>query len=710
MVDKSGKKRPNSKSAAKKNPRSLKSETVGSDRNGNPAETGPKEMLLHELHVHQVELELQNEELRDAQEKLELSRARYLDLYDFAPVGYITTNRSGTILQANLTAATLLGVARGLLVRTSLSSYVVDQEIFYNHKLKFSKVGDSHACQLRLLRNSGTPFWARLDTTMQPGFEADPVVLQTAISDISDQKRYEQALQESRSFLMNLIGSAGAPIVVWDKLGRISHFNAAFENITGLPAVEMIGRSIQSIFPYKTCIDLLLRRGRQANIDWEGVEIPIEHRNGTVRSLLWYSAEVCGADDQTPVATVAQGVDITERKQAEEGMRLKALMEQREHFVAMLTHDLKSPLRACMRMVDLFLDGSLGALTSEQNAGLALLKASNASLLSLVENLLDVYRIEGGAYTPRLQRTDLQELIKASCREVASIAAGRNLCFDIDLPPEGIQPVEIDGLAFKRVLQNLLDNAQKYTPDGGSIFIAARRCNGEICIDVGDTGPGICAEDEERLFERFWQGKAERNYRAGIGLGLYLCHHLISAHGGRLTYKRREGGGSVFTATVPAKVSEDIEDRSTSGKGAIKIVLVEDNAISRVVLRMLLEQSGQFNIMSECADGKSACQKIPELNPAIVMLDIGLPDMSGIEVCKRLKSSHPDMHILMFTSHEAPAEVMASFAAGADGYCLKDVSKEDLVVAISSIASGTSWLDPRVKAHWHAVEDPAELH
>ena len=153
---------------------------------------------LHELRVHQIELELQNEELRQAQAELDAARARYFDLYDLAPVGYCTVSEQGLILEANLTAAALLGVARSALVQQPLTSFILpeDQDIYYLYRKQLPEAGAPQACELRMVEADGTAFWARLEATVAEAAGGAPVC-RVVMSDITERKRTEEALQKA---------------------------------------------------------------------------------------------------------------------------------------------------------------------------------------------------------------------------------------------------------------------------------------------------------------------------------------------------------------------------------------------------------------------------------------------------------------------------------------------------------------------------------
>ena len=157
---------------------------------------------LHELRVHQIELEMQNEELRRTQEELEVSRARYFDLYDLAPVGYFTLSEQGLILEANLTAAELLGVARGALVKQPLSRFILreDQDIYYLHRKALLETGTPQAWELRMLKKDAAPFWVRVEATTAQGADGASV-WRAVLSDITDNKRAERALKATNAEL-----------------------------------------------------------------------------------------------------------------------------------------------------------------------------------------------------------------------------------------------------------------------------------------------------------------------------------------------------------------------------------------------------------------------------------------------------------------------------------------------------------------------------
>ncbi|MFA5181569.1 MAG: sigma 54-interacting transcriptional regulator [Syntrophales bacterium] len=215
----------------------------------------PKETrrLLHELRVHQIELEMQNEELRRAQVELDTSRARYFNLYDLAPVGYFNLSDKGLILEANLTAATLLGVSRETLVKQPLSRFILpeDQDIFYWHRKLLFETDVPQVCEIRILRQDVMPFWARMEATMAR--EADGAsVCRTVISDITERKRTEEALESSETRYRRLFETAQDGILIIDgETGQISEVNPFLEEMLGYSHEDFLRKKLWDIATFK---------------------------------------------------------------------------------------------------------------------------------------------------------------------------------------------------------------------------------------------------------------------------------------------------------------------------------------------------------------------------------------------------------------------------------------------------------------------------
>ncbi len=235
-------------------------------------------------------------------------------------------------------------------------------------------------------------------------------------------------------------------------------------------------------------------------------------------------------------------------------LRLKHLMDeqnrlahQREDFVSRLTHDLRTPLVAADRMLTLIGQGALGELSEPMQEALSTMGRSNQNLLSMVNKLLEVYRYEAGRKALNFREVDLDSLAQEVVQELQPLADAKDLQLTLNTADD-LPPVLGDKLELRRVLTNLIGNALKFTDQGRVQVSLQTRGEGALELQIQDTGPGIPAEEQAHLFERFYQG---RHQKQGSGLGLDLCRHIVSAHQGQIGVHSRSGEGATFTVSLP---------------------------------------------------------------------------------------------------------------------------------------------------------------
>jgi diguanylate cyclase (GGDEF)-like protein/PAS domain S-box-containing protein len=296
----------------------------------------------HELQVHQIELEMQNKELRRTLLELDAAQARYFDLYDLAPVGYLSLSERGLILQANLTAATLLGMSRSTLIQQPISHFILaaDQDIYYQHRQQLLETEQAQACELRMLKPDGTPFWAQLDAISVQGEHTEPR-LRLVLSDITARKRVEQALAESELFNQSILNSLAAEIAVLDREGKILAVNQpwrrfALDNgITPGHAASLIEVGANYLSVCQAGIDVTLEGARESKAAIDGIRAVLEGR------LPSFSLEYpCHSPQQqrwmsmvvTPLVEAGLGVVISHSDISERILAQQALAESEERF------------------------------------------------------------------------------------------------------------------------------------------------------------------------------------------------------------------------------------------------------------------------------------------------------------------------------------------------------------------------------------------
>ena len=271
--------------------------------------------------------------------------------------------------------------------------------------------------------------------------------------------------------------------------------------------------------------------------------------DGETRWLCWRGWKSAGASKFLVTVT-----DVSERRAQEEKERQLALLAEREDFVSTLAHDMKNPLIGANRLLDLLIEERVGVVQPEQRRLLSCLKESNDGVLQLIYNLIDTYRWESAAYHLRLEETDLKEIAVDLVGQVSAFASHRNVRIDLDVP-NGQVLCWCDRGAMRRVLKNLIDNALKFSIEGGCVMVRLAVIAQSVLVSISDNGPGVKKEDQHRLFKRFAQGEAGKRYEGGSGLGLYLCKKIVEGHLGHISFRSTPGVSTTFTVQIPERVS-----------------------------------------------------------------------------------------------------------------------------------------------------------
>ncbi len=281
------------------------------------------------------------------------------------------------------------------------------------------------------------------------------------------------------------------------------------------------------------------------------------------KAVRWIYARGESFKDQLgkPNRMMGTVADVTDRKENEEQLRLLAIMEEREDFMATLTHDMKNPLIGANRCVDLFIAGRIGPVSDEQLEMLQYLKESNYSLLRLVADLIEVYRTEKDVNVLSLDNVDLPKIISSCVSRIMPFANLRSVKVITEFPAK-IEIISGDAHRLERVVQNLLDNALKFVPDRGTITVRLSDSQSNVFIEVEDNGPGIAPEEQCCLFKRFSQGQTGKRYAGGSGLGLYLCKQIVDAHGGTIECLSKPQSTTTFRVTLSkGNVLENLESQ-----------------------------------------------------------------------------------------------------------------------------------------------------
>lgn len=338
-----------------------------------------------------------------------------------------------------------------------------------------------------------------------------------------------------------------APVGIWklDTSLVVTEANNAVARQLGMPKEEVIGKRIAEVLPDvpDSMFDSVLSSGNTLTC-----QTVTKCKNKHANQSYWeVSVGPLRSTQNLVVGLVISTMEVTEQER---------LRQQREDFIAALAHNLKAPLVGAEHLLNSITSRKLGPLSSEQEEVLEVLKRSNHRVLSMVQDLLEIYRFESGAGHLVLVPTSVEALAQTSSHEMQALSAEKEIKLEVANLSQ-MPTMKADVRALKRVLINILDNALKFTPCGGTVRIdAMQESPTSILLFVADTGIGISKEDSERMFERLWQGEPGKSYTPVAGVGLYFCQKIVSAHGGEIWAESTQGKGTTIFIRLPIDASK----------------------------------------------------------------------------------------------------------------------------------------------------------
>ena len=529
----------------------------------------------------------------------------------------------------------------------------------------------------RSIRNVEARFRAKDGSELVALANADVVVIDgrrcvlTALIDISDRVRAETALRESERRFAQLFHANPLPMTIVSlRTHRHLDVNEAAVRHSGYTREEMLGRTKPELGLWVApdqrdeLLHQLLAQGQVRDF-----EVTFRTKTGEERHLLtnW---EVITYEGEPAVLNVS--VDITERKQSE--AQREARREEANEFLAVLSHELRNPLGAITNALGV-MDGLV--TRPELQSVLGIIGRQTTRLTRLVDDLLDVARATSGKIALELEPVDLRELAERCVHGLRD--GGRAREHRLAVEGDSIR-VHGDRARLEQVMNHLLDNALKYTAQGGEIRVTTERAGGDAVLRVRDTGEGIGTDLGARVFDVFVQEpQALDRARGGLGLGLALVKQLVELHGGTVSVTSRgRGHGSEFTVRLPAFVArpepEPTAMRADPGapRGR-RILIVEDNADAREGLRMLLTLAGHEVETSE--DALDGLEKLRTFRPEFALIDIGLPGVDGYALARMARQTPETRvtHLVALTGYGQAEDRQRALAAGFDTHMTKPV-------------------------------------
>jgi len=510
------------------------------------------------LALYRTSVELPYERLALAEEKLRLSvEEKYQNLFDSANDAIMTVNLEDRVTSWNKAAEKLFGWKAEEVIGKKLSPLVVPEELKAEREKHVLNVLAGRALVgVETVRHRKDGTRVDVSLTVSPLLDADHNVtgLSSIIRDVTERKRAGEALRESEEKYRALIENIQDGIfIIQDE--KIQFANEAFARIAGCTVEEVIGKNFME-FVAPEDLGMVAERyhRRQA-----GEPVPREyefrilHKDG---GRIIVNMNVGLINYRGKVASMGTVRDVTELKKIEElrreGERLAFASKAKSDFLATMSHELRTPLNAIIGFSELMKEKVAGELNAKQRRYVENILASSKHLLALINDILDMSKIESGKIELVIETISVPEIVNETLMFIKEKAAKRSVKIKKELDTE-LGFIEADRLRFKQVLFNLLDNAVKFTkPEGGVVTVTAKREGAMAKFSVSDTGIGIKEENIGRLFKEFEQVSfgISRKY-GGTGLGLAISKKLVELHGGRIWAESRFGEGSTFTFVLP---------------------------------------------------------------------------------------------------------------------------------------------------------------
>ncbi len=625
-----------------------------------------------------------------SERSMRISEARNAAVLRSALDCIVMINHKGVVLEWNPASERTFGFSRSEAVGRPLHDLILPPKLRVLHVAgleDYVRTGDSaivnRRTEISATHADGHEMWVELAITPIP-VEGAPVFT-AYFRDLTELRRKERALAESHSLLQAVIEGTEDAVFVKDLEGRYQLINPAGARFLNVEPGEIIGRRDDELFPEQMASASMASDRRIIEAEESHTYEDTSPLAGEIRTFLSTKGPYRGADGKI-IGIVGISRDISQRKRNEEALEAAKVEAEnanraKSDFLSRMSHELRTPLNAILGFSQLL---ELGDLDPTFRERVGYIYRAGRHLLDLINEVLDISRIEAGHLELSLEPVHVIETVREACDLMQPLAAERGIQINIAENETSAQYVRADRQRLKQVLLNLLANAVKYNRENGAVTLHFAQQPESSCfrIAIADTGSGIPAEKRARLFTPFERLGAEHTAVQGTGLGLALSKRLAEAMEGSLGFESEIGTGTTFWIDLPSAIApidhlaadETLPTLEISESESRTFLYIEDNLSNLTLVEHLMKTHPQFKLIS-AMKGELGLQLAKRHRPDLILLDVHLPDMDGAEVLKRLRADEAtrEIPVVVLSADATQRQIDRLTSAGAIEYLTKPI-------------------------------------
>lgn len=508
---------------------------------------------------------------KKAEEALQQSEKRFRAIFDHALIGIVCIHTDRKLIEGNPVFYEMLGYSAGELANNDFTQWTHPDDIaagivLFDALVKGQR--ESYQIEKRYIRKDGAIVWVCKTVSLVGDRDGHPQFAIAMVEDITDRKRMEIALRETYETLCAVIKASPPAIVIVDPQGKVVNWNPAAERIFGWSEQEVIGGPLPFIPEGKRQEFSALAKRVLRGETFSGFETVRETKEGLPVDVSISTALLRDAKGKIR-GVMALLEEITERKRQEKAIkemnealqqkniRVEEISQARNRFFSYISHELKTPLNSIIGFTNLILNGNYGPVNPAQSAGLSRVLINAAELVQLINNILDLAKMESGKVKCKIIETDVAELIEKVSVGFKPFIEEKGLTLRIKIDPAFPKIFMSDPAHMRAILSNLLSNAIKFTEQGIVEVELNLVMGNEMALKVSDTGVGIKPDDLERIFKEYEQlgfvKEHSHHYTSGTGLGLAIVKKMVSSLGGKIEARSALGKGTTFIVEIPER-------------------------------------------------------------------------------------------------------------------------------------------------------------